>query len=1057
MNPTAIEQFWQRSIPEADPWLATVLEREEERQFSQICLGAASSLCPRAVKEAQASVFSNIDAEGYPPRRMHSVSWEHLLDVDEQVAHYGRFGDSRYNKGTELANVVEVVAQRRAAAVFSTRWANNSNLSVDAADIHVNLQCPTGSLANTAVFEALLKPGDVVLSMNLVDGGHLTHGSPLHRSGKTYRIVHYGVDPVTQQLDYDSIRDLALCYRPKLIVGGASSYPWAIDWQRLREIAEEIESGPFILADISHPAGLVSAGLIPNPIGYADVVTFTTYKTLCGPRGAAILSTDSAIAESIDRAVFPGLQSAPVFQQIVALAVAFEIAGTQAFRQLQHTIAGNARLLHHYLTEMEIPVAFGGTNTHIVVADVGKVPVMTGQRLTGDVVTRILERAGISCNSNMIPGDTHAALASGVRLGTTWISQLGYGETEVREIASIIADICKGIRSYRFYGSRRETPGGKIEAELLRSASLRVKEILKHRNEHFETFPARRHLEIRTATKWLEALMVTGERATGFLQSIVTRDVYSLKIGELTPALILYANGEKRLDVYICALESRPYPRYLLIYANDAEPGLHDWLRMLSDGHIVVESNDPFITIDGPVVIRLADRRFLNEVQPEIDHVAQGLTRSHNGSKREEEGLIDYSKPYFMGQTTLPASNVNKQRFAFEERNSSRLLAGPSPLHDCHKALGARFADFGGQQVPLYFTSHHHEHQSVRQHAGLFDLSYKVLLGFEGWGAERFLDLVLTEHIPSLNKEASCRTCILSPDGTVLSDCIVYRLATDYFMMELEPLHAGMVESWLRTAAAHEVMIDLARPAIEVDRTCNITNLTTTPDALTILALQGPASTAILQSLLAENKGHHVLHNLKKGHIAELTFAGRTAWIGRRGYSGEPVGYEIFVPQSQAVSLWNTLMDAGAAHHLSSVGLLATESLRIEAGLPLYEKELAGPYSVNPMEAGFGSAIKLHKPFFVGRQQMLSCKATRRLVRLRAETGAASLKYLEPTIYDDAGKIIGITTSSACVTGQFYGIGLLDEFERAKGYLCLNGSSLAVEVLPIAYGAVVGA
>jgi glycine hydroxymethyltransferase len=1052
MNSTAVEPFWQRSIAETDPWLAAILEREEERQFSQICLGAASSLCPRAVKEAQASVFSNIDAEGYPPRRMHSVSWEHLLDVDEQVAHYGRFGDSRYNKGTELANVVEVVAQRRAAAVFSTRWANNSNLSVDVADIHVNLQCPTGSLANTAVFEALLKPGDVVLSMNLVDGGHLTHGSPLHRSGKTYRIVHYGVDPVTQQLDYDSIRDLALCYHPKLIVGGASSYPWAIDWQRLREIAEGIEPKPFILADISHPAGLVSAGLIPNPIGYADVVTFTTYKTLCGPRGAAILSTDSAIAEAIDRAVFPGLQSAPVFQQIVALAVAFKIVGTQEFRQLQRNIVENARLLHYYLTEMEIPVAFGGTDTHIVVADVGKVSTATGQRLTGDVVTRILERAGISCNSNMIPGDTHAALASGVRLGTTWISQLGYGETEVREIASIIASICKGITSYRFYGARRETPGGKIDAELLRSARLRVKEILKHRNAHFDAFPRRKYLEIRAATNWLEALLVTGERAASFLQSIVTRDVYSLKVGELVPALILHAHGGKRLNVYICDLEGEAHARYLLVYARDTEPDLYDWLRMLSDGHIQVEGNDPFITLDGPVIIQRAASRFLDEVKSGMDHIACSL----DGNKPEEECLIDHGKPYFIGQMGLPAAaKLNKQGCAFEEMRTSTFVSRPSPLYDCHKASGASFTDFAGQPVPLYFASSSSEHQSVRRHAGLFDLSYKVLLGFEGQGAERFLDLVLTEHIPSLNSGASCRACILSPDGMILSACILYRLAPDYFVMELEPLHAEVVENWLRAVAAREVLIDLERPAIEVDRTCSITNLTASSDSLTLMALQGPASIGILQFLLGDNK--HMLHHLKKGHIAEFAFAGRTVWMARRGYTGEPVGYEIFVPRSQAAFLWKILMEAGFAHRLNPVGLLATESLRIEAGLPLYGKELAGPYSVNPVEAGFGSAIKLHKPFFVGRQQVLSCKPTRRLVRLRAEIDAASLEHLEPTIYDDEGKVIGIMTSSASAARQFYGIGLLDKFEPAKGYLSFNGLSLGVEILPVPYGTVVGA
>ena len=895
MDYTAVQRIWRSSITEVDPWLAALLEREEQRQFSQICLGAASSLCPPSVREAQASVFSNIDAEGYPPKRMAQVGLEHLLDLDEQVAYYQRYGDPRHNKGTELANVVEVVAQRRAADVFSTEWANNSDISVNGSDIHVNLQCPTGSLANTAVFEALLKPGDVVLSMSLVDGGHLSHGSPLHRSGKTYKIVHYGVDPSTQRLDYDQVRDLVHQCRPKLIVGGASSYPWAIDWKRFRQIAEEIEPRPYILADISHPAGLVAAGLIPNPIGYADVVTFTTYKTLCGPRGAAILSTDHAIAESIDRAVFPGLQSAPIFQQVVALAVAFEIAKTQEFKLLQHKIAENARLLHQHLTHLEIPVAFGGTNTHIVVADVGKVPTSPKQRLSGDVVTRILEKVGISCNSNLVPGDRYVALASGIRLGTTWISQLGYDETEVREIATIIAEICKGIRPYHFYGARRETPGGKVDEALLQSVGQRVREILKKSSEP-NASPEKKHegknyakagqglvatgkVEIWDLREWSEALIVMGERATSFLQSIITRDIYDLEKGEVFSALILNPNGEKRLDVLICCLSKEPYPRFLLVYQDNPETNFCNWLHMLSDGFVEVERDDPYITIDGPVVIKEVDSW-------DLDYTSMGevlIPGSGTGSEPKTESLIVGSKPYFIGQTALPkVANLNKKRFSFEEVNSSRNPSKPSPLYSCHEALGATFTNFAGCQMPLYYTSSSQEHQQVRKNAGLFDLSYKILLSFQGSGAERFLDLVLTEHIPLLDIGGSCRTCILSPEGMLISDCILYRLEFDYFIMELEPINAEMVESWFRAVATRDVIIDLARPSVEVDRSCSITNLKTCSDPLIILALQGPKSTAIIQSLLNDNKSRYILNNLKKGQITELSFSGITGWIARR-------------------------------------------------------------------------------------------------------------------------------------------------------------------------------
>ena len=359
--------------------------------------------------------------------------------------------------------------------------------------------------------------------------------------------------------------------------------------------------------------------------------------------------------------------------------------------------------------------------------------------------------------------------------------------------------------------------------------------------------------------------------------------------------------------------------------------------------------------------------------------------------------------------------------------------------------------------MPLYYTSSSQEHEQVRKNAGLFDLSHKVLLGFRGQGAARFLDLVLTEHIPQLGIGESCRTCILSPERMIISDCILYRLAPDYFMMELEPINAHMVENWLRAVADREVIIDPARPGIEVDRSCSIINLKTCSDALTILGLQGPKSTSILQRLLNDTKSRSILHNLKKGQITELPASGIPGWIARRGYTGEPIGYELFVPQSKAVFLWNALMAAGLDYALDAIGLSAADSLRIEAGLPLYGKDLAGPYHISPLEAGFGSSIKLDKPFFIGRQQLLSYSPARRVVRLRAEIDAAA--QLEPTILNGAGNSIGVITSAASVSGQFYGLGLLNEqtFEKGHVYLCYNASLLPVEVVSIPYSTVVEA
>ncbi len=1067
MDYTTVQRTWQSPMAQVDPWLAALLEREEQRQFQKISLGAASSLCPLAVRMAQASVFSNIDAEGYPPKRLSQVGWEQLLDLDEQIAYYQRYGDSRFNKGTELANLVEVAAQRRAAAVFSTDWADNSDITVSSSDIFVNLQCPTGSLANTAVFEALLKPGDVVLSMNLVDGGHLSHGSPLHRSGRTYKIVHYAVDPSTQRLDYDQIRDLIHQHHPKLIVGGASSYPWAIDWKKFRQIAEESEPRPYILADISHPAGLVAAGLIPNPIGYADAVTFTTYKTFCGPRGAAILSTDRTIAELIDRAVFPGLQSAPIFQQVVALAVAFEIARTPEFKLLQQKIAENARLLHRFLTQMEIPTAFGGTDTHIVIANVGKVPTSSNLRLTGDIVAGILERVGISCNSNLIPGDKFVTLASGIRLGTTWISQLGYGETEVREIAAIIADVCKGVKLYSYYGLRREIPGGKVKEELLQSAAQRVKALLRKglEPETFSkqmsspgnettaqpTFVTSRNLaDSKDERSQLEALIVSGERSYSFLQSIISRDIYALEPGKAFPALILNQDGEKRFDILVQCLAGEPRPQFLLVYRPQPGTKLGDWLHMLSDGFVEIEKDDPRKTLDGPVVIKSADAGYIDAVLAIVD------AQADTGSKADP--LIEQDKPYFIGQIALPHdASPGQSRFEFAGDDVSRISSTLSPLTQLHKAAGATFADFYGYEVPFFYTSISQEHEQVRKNAGLFDLFHKELLGFRGQGAKRFLDLVLTEHISQLAIGDSCRTCILSPEGMLMSDCILYRFDSDYFIMELEPINARLVEKGLRAVADRNVVIDPARPEIKVDRSCSITNLKTSSSAQMILALQGPKSMSILQKLLDETKSRSVLQNMRKGQISELSLAGVTLWIARRGYTGETAGFELIVPQLKAESIWNALITAGHDYSLQAIGLKAADSLRIEAGLPLYGKDLTGPHSIDPVEAGLGSSIKLDKPFFIGRQYRLSYTTSRKIVRLRADV--PDVAEVEPVMLNDAGNTIGRVTSAAAISGRFYGLGLLEGTHPEKGnvYLSYHGSLVLAEMLSIPYSAVIEA
>jgi glycine hydroxymethyltransferase len=243
---------------------------------------------------------------------------EEALDYAARLVHYRRYSDRRYYKGVEYANIVETLARRRCAELFATN-------GVRPDDLYVNVQPLSGAPANNAVYLACVKPGETIMGLNLLHGGHLTHGSPVNRSGKYYQVAHYEVDPETERINYDRVAEIAQQFRPKLIIAGYSSYPWAVDWVRFKEIANTV--GAILLADIAHVAGMVVAGAYPSPVGLADVVTFTTHKSLCGPRGACILTTDAKLAREIDRAVFPGEQGGPHVNSIAAMAVAFWLAG----------------------------------------------------------------------------------------------------------------------------------------------------------------------------------------------------------------------------------------------------------------------------------------------------------------------------------------------------------------------------------------------------------------------------------------------------------------------------------------------------------------------------------------------------------------------------------------------------------------------------------------------------------------------------------------------------------------------------------------------------------
>src|SRR3954447_1063830 len=388
-----------RPLAEVDPEIFEAIQHETDRQHSQLELIASENFTSEAVLEATASVFTNKYAEGYPGKR-----------------YYG---------GCEYADVVENLARERAKKLFGAEYAN--------------VQPHSGSQANQAAYASVLQPGDTVMGLNLAHGGHLTHGHQLNFSGKTYKIVPYGVRKEDERIDYNEVQRLAEEHRPKMIITGASAYPRTLDFARFRQIADSV--GALFLVDMAHISGLVAAGLHPNPCEHADIVTTTTHKTLRGPRAGMILAREK-YAKEIDKTVFPGMQGGPLVHVIAAKAVCFLEASQPEFVEYQKNVVANARALAQTLVDAGFRVVSGGTDTHLLLLDV------FSKGLRGKEAEQALDRARITVNKNAIPFDTNPPMnPSGIRLGSPAVTTRGFKEPAMTEVANLIAEVINHIGS----------------------------------------------------------------------------------------------------------------------------------------------------------------------------------------------------------------------------------------------------------------------------------------------------------------------------------------------------------------------------------------------------------------------------------------------------------------------------------------------------------------------------------------------------------------------------------------------------------------------------------
>ena len=382
------------NLKTVDPEIQKAIDQELSRQREKLEMIASENIVSKAVMQAQGSILTNKYAEGYPGKR-----------------YYG---------GCEYVDIVEQLAIDRAKKLFGAEYAN--------------VQPHSGAQANTAVYFALLEPGDTILGMNLTDGGHLTHGSPVNISGKYFKIIPYGVDKETERIDYDELERLAKEHQPKLIVGGASAYSRVIDFERMAQIAKSV--GAYFMVDMAHIAGLVAAGLHPSPVPYADVVTTTTHKTLRGPRGGLILCRDAEFGKQFNKAIFPGIQGGPLMHVIAAKAVAFKEALSDEFKVYQQQVLDNAKVLADELVKKGFRIVSGGTDNHLMLVD------LRSKNITGKEAQFLLDEIGITANRNTIPFEPLSPfVTSGIRLGTPALTTRGLKEEDIREVADIIADV----------------------------------------------------------------------------------------------------------------------------------------------------------------------------------------------------------------------------------------------------------------------------------------------------------------------------------------------------------------------------------------------------------------------------------------------------------------------------------------------------------------------------------------------------------------------------------------------------------------------------------------
>jgi glycine hydroxymethyltransferase len=667
---------------------------------------------------------------------------------------------------------------------------------------------------------------------------------------------------------------------------------------------------------------------------------------------------------------------------MAALAVALKLANSDQFRALQQRIVNNAKRLAEKLAEHGLRTVGGGSDNHLLLVDTKSVT-HNGVHLSGDIAARVLDVVGIVLNRNTIPGDVGAMNPTGLRMGTVWISQLGFGDAEIDLLAEAIATALNGCKPFTYtrLGGKKQ-----LRAKVSFAALQRAREIVRQL----------RNVPEPTAVS--DTLQIRGDEATPFLNNALSSDVLALADGETQPTKVGIAQAN-------ATLKRIAANKYQIRFADAATAQrTAEWLADLSDGY--VDFGDLYAKLPGAVVVKAIQ--------------SAGLA-----APTESDTAVCPTKPYFIGHDTFSGGDPLPP-FSWTEPTDAPMKR--TTLYDSHVALGGRIVPFGGYEMPVrYETSVMEEHLAVRQAAGLFDATHMGVFDASGAHVVQFLNTVLSNDVSALKIGRSHYTYLLLPNGSVIDDLLVYRLAEERFMLVVNASNNDKDWAWLNAVNKGEVMIDAERPFAHIQHPIQLRNLRDPQygdERRVDMPLQGPRATDILLELCDDP-------NLAK-RIKGLPWAGLTQGrlgdfdliISRTGYTGERIAYELFVHPDQAPALWDALLKAGEPMGIKPCGLAARDSTRTEAGLPLYGHELAGEMNLNPADAAFGSYAKLWKPFFIGRSAFIAHEQSRDrvIVRFRMnETGVRRPDGGDPVL-DKRGKVIGTVTSCA-IDSQGYLLG----------------------------------